>query len=223
MKHDRELWFLEHLPFIGYHRPDFLRISDNKFKSAQDSGYQSPSTEEQEQNRLKRAALRLQKSQEAKVITVHNLVEKAKATALRDPQNRARREEASRRMQKEMLAKREKAEERWRIRVDLEAKKAIEKMTQPHRDPALSFAEKKERRRKTARAWAKMNRARMLPAGRTIPTPLRWTWADGVTLEFNSVRKCAAKTGRSYDYLKEIVRAHKTYTFRDGCNVEVIV
>jgi len=222
MIHDRELWFLEHLPFIGYHRPDFLRISDNKFKSAQDSGYQSPSTEEQEQNRLKRVALRLQQSQEAKVVTFNNLVEKAKETALRDLQYRARREETSRRMQVEMLAKREKVEERRRIRVDLEAKKAIEKLTQPHRDPALSFAEKKERRRESARAWAKMNRARKLPAGRTIPTQLRWTWADGGTLEFTSMRKCAAKTGRSYDYLKELMRAQKAYTFRDGCKIEAL-
>ncbi len=227
---DPDLYWLRDLPVIGYHIPEHLkRISTLPFKSnGANNATMEADTSERDQKSAERAALRLQRAQEQADAKERNLAERAKETAIRKAKADDLREEASKKRQQEMLEfEAAKAETRRLKNEAIRARELKEAERIANRPKPLTPQEARDRQLERARIYARNHRKKKHAPngliGHTTPTPVRWTAADGTVTEYRSVRQCSTETPKSYQYLKQILRAQKSYTFTDGCKIEVIL
>ena len=213
------------LPFIGYHRPDFIRITDGKFRNPEvrsddfnDRSYELSlerkaklavqkleTAERHEAKRLARMQENAKRKQELQAVK-EQLALKNKET---DAEKRAR--------WAEMQAKRKKDAE------DRIAARAVAKMLglpkpAPKHKPKVYTSEQMEARRERAREWARAHRTPGDPARKA--RPVKVTKADGTVIVYPSISQCCLAENHDKTILRGYLAKGVPHTYPNGNTVE---
>jgi membrane protein involved in colicin uptake len=210
------------LPFQGWHRPDWLRISDNRYRDP-DPRYESSAEEAHEKAIEKAERLAIQKKA-TEERNERKRIEQAKKTAEERAKIKAMKEAYSKREQEAYADKQARWAQMQKSRKEANEARAVAKMLglppPPLKYPPRDYTPAQiEARRQRAREYNKTRR-KTDPSKRTEGKPVKVTKADGRVIVYPSAYAYCKAENHSRPRLRQSLATGKPHTYDNGDTVE---